>query len=501
MATEKYGIYGELIQSLAATPVSTDTKIIFIGACAGGDLNKAYEISSFADYAQRLGGAADDGYNLTEAAIAAFQMVGIGGVVMIPVSHSTAFSSADYVGDGVSTGAAAIVRYLANNPTAVVLVCAPGITDATALDALKGACKKADGHWDSVLVYDTAIPAAAVDENNIFIDADAVSKAISDEQAICCLGKCKTNGNAVISMAAVRCCLMARADAGYGVPARSGGNLAIQGMSAWGYSTHYNAVAASATVRLGNGTVESGYCTATAKNAGGAGNQLSFTVTLHGSQQGYVVTTYLDGEVVDTSAMISGNTPNHYENDYASFSITGTWNVQWDPGIVALEGGVDAQDVFSPVDIPETQSTELSANGICAVVNYSGTYYTWGDHTSAFSNGAVSDERARFDNTIRMQLMITNRFQIKYRTSVDAPMTLQMRDDVINEELDFLASLVAIGALIGDPVCEFSPLDNTTDGVAQGQFVWRIADTPTIPFKYGNLKVAYTAAGLSVYMQ
>lgn len=501
MATENYGIYGELIQSLAATPVSTDTKIIFIGACASGDLNKAYEIASFADYATRLGGAVGDGYNLTEAAIAAFQVVGLGGVVMIPVSHSTTFSSSDYVGDGVSTGAAAIVRYLAANPTAVVLVCAPSITDATALAAVKAACKKADGHWDSVLVYDTDIPSGAVDANNVFIDADAVSKTVSDEQAICCLGKCRTDGAAVISMAAVRCCLMARSDAGYGVPARSGGNLAIQGMAAWGYSTHYNAEKATATVRLGNGTVESGYCTATAKNAGVAGNRLSFTVTMHGSMQGYVVTTYLDGEVVNESGMISGSTPNPYENDYASFSITGTWNRQWDPGIVALEGGADAQDVFSPVDIPEARATELSANGICAIVNYSGTFYTWGDHTSAFSDGAVSDERARFDNTIRMQIMITNRFQMKYRTSVDAPMTLQMRDDVINEELDFLAILVAIGALIGEPVCEFSPLDNSTDGVAQGQFVWRIADTPTIPFKYGNLKVAYTQAGLLVYMQ
>lgn len=494
MATENYGIYGELIQSIAATPVSTDTKIIFIGACASGDLNKAYEIASFADYATRLGGAVGDGYNLTEAAIAAFQLVGLGGVVMIPVSHSTTFSSSDYVGDGVSTGAAAIVRYLAANPTAVVLVCAPSITDATALAAVKAACKKADGHWDSVLVYDTDILAGAVDANDVFIDADVVTKAVSDEQAICCLGKCKTDGAAVISMAAVRCCLMARADAGYGVPARSGGNLAIQGMAAWGYSTHYNAVAASATAALNGG----GTATFTAKNAGADGNKISVTVTMHGSGIQYVITTYVDDVSVDEHT-ISGTGP--YSNDYITASVSGSWNEQATAGKVPLEGGADAQDVFSPVDIPEARATELSANGICAIVNYSGTFYTWGDHTSAFSDGAVSDERARFDNTIRMQIMITNRFQMKYRTSIDAPMTLQMRDDVINEELDFLASLVAIGALIGEPVCEFSPLDNSTDGVAQGQFVWRIADTPTIPFKYGNLKVAYTQAGLSVYMQ
>lgn len=477
MATEKYGIYGELIQSLAATPVSTATKIIFIGACASGDLNKAHEIASFADYATRLGGAVGDGYNLTEAAIAAFNVVGLGGVVMIPVSHSTTFDAADYVGDGVSTGAAAIVRYLAANPTAVVLVCAPSITNATALAAVKAACKKADGHWDSVLVYDTDIPADSVDENGIFVDAIFVEKTITDEQAICCLGKCKTDGAAVISMAAVRCCLMARADAGYGVPARSGGNLAIQGMSAWG--------------RIGTApeTVTFENCT---------GEVAGTTYYVKDKDGNYVTFGYDKNDAVGASPQYPGATveknasgSHRWTLSPASGSISGTFTFTVTYSAPA----------FVPVDIPEARATELSANGICAIVNYSGTFYTWGDHTSAFSAGTVSDERARFDNTIRMQNLITNRFQIKYRTSVDAPMTLQMRDDVINEELDFLASLVAIGALIGEPVCEFSPLDNPVDGVAQGQFVWRIADTPTIPFKFGNLKVAYTQAGLSVYMQ
>lgn len=481
MATERYGIYGELIQSLAATPVSTDTKIIFIGACASGDLNKSYEIASFADYATRLGGAVGDGYNLTEAAIAAFDMVGLGGVVMIPVSHSTTFSSSDYVGDGVSTGAAAIVRYLAANPTAVVLVCAPSITDATALAAVKAACKKADGHWDSVLVYDTDIPSGAVDANNVFIDADAVSKAVSDEQAICCLGKCRTDGAAVISMAAVRCCLMARADAGYGVPARSGGNLAIQGMSAWGRI----GTTAPQTVTANGFTVSSQ----------GQGNIKDLEFGTNNEKMDY------DGSYIYSVTLIDANSISNPEIVNNGGKVALKFDVTNASGSIAGANVTYSAPAFVPVDIPEARATELSANGICAIVNYSGTFYTWGDHTSAFSDGAVSDERARFDNTIRMQLMITNRFQMKYRTSVDAPMTLQMRDDVINEELDFLASLVAIGALIGEPVCEFSPLDNSTDGVAQGQFVWRIADTPTIPFKYGNLKVAYTQAGLSVYMQ
>ena len=498
---EKYGVYAQLVKSIAGTPVPTDTSVVFIGACAGGDLNKAYTITSMADYAATLGGALGDGYNLTEAAITAFQIAGIDKVYMIPVSHSLEFAAADYIGDGISTGAGAIVRFLARAPKTVVLVCAPSVTDSSVLAALITACKKADGHWDSMLVYDSDIPAEAVNENDVFVDPSVVSKALSDEQAICCLGRAKVTGNYIVSMAALRACLMARSDAGYGVPARSGGNLAMPGVIAWGNSTHYDAEKATATVRLGNGTVESGYCTATAKNAGVAGNRLSFTVTLHGSQQGYVVTTYLDGEVVNESGMISGSTPNPYENDYASFSITGTWNRQWDPGIVALEGGADARDVFSPIDIPEAKSTELSSNGICAVIHYSGEYYTWCDHTSAFSNESVADERARYDSNMRILLLLTNRFQLKYRFSVDDPMTLTVRNDIIQEENDYLAYLKSIGAIIGDAECRFVADDNPAANIALGQFVWSIVATVTPPMKYAQLNVAYSQAGLSVYYQ
>ena len=47
MATENYGAYAELVESIAQTPVSTDTFIYFIGTCASGELHKAHLISSF----------------------------------------------------------------------------------------------------------------------------------------------------------------------------------------------------------------------------------------------------------------------------------------------------------------------------------------------------------------------------------------------------------------------------------------------------------------------
>lgn len=158
--------------------------------------------------------------------------------------------------------------------------------------------------------------------------------------------------------------------------------------------------------------------------------------------------------------------------------------------------GSYASNNFTAMPISETLATSLSAEGVCAVVNYSGTYRTWGDHTSLFAAGTITDERARFDNSIRMLRSITNRFQLKYRASIDSPFTLQMRNDIINDQLDYLNGLVAKGALIGKPTCEFRAIDNPKDNIQKGEFKWNITCTTTNPLKYAYVSVSYTSAGL-----
>lgn len=158
-------------------------------------------------------------------------------------------------------------------------------------------------------------------------------------------------------------------------------------------------------------------------------------------------------------------------------------------------GAYDSKS-FTAMPISETLATSLSAEGVCAVVNYSGTYRTWGDHTSLFAAGTIADDRARFDNSIRMLRSITNRFQLKYRASIDSPFTLQMRNDIINEQLDYLNGLVAKGALIGKPTCEFRAIDNPKDNIQKGEFKWNITCTTTNPLKYAYVSVSYTSAGL-----
>ena len=93
----------------------------------------------------------------------------------------------------------------------------------------------------------------------------------------------------------------------------------------------------------------------------------------------------------------------------------------------------------------------------------------------------MTDERARYDSNIRVLQTITNRFQQKYRFDIDNPMTLTMRNSVIQEENDYLAYLKSVGSIIGDASCQFLADDNPADNVTLGQFVWSISATVTPP--------------------
>lgn len=479
MSYELYGVDAQIVASVGATPVSTDTNLIFIGQSASGDLNKAYLITSMSDYAAKLGGTAGDGYNLSEAAIAAFQIAGINKVYMIPVSHSKDFSASDYTGDAeLYTGVYAIEKLLRDNPTAVNILCAPSVTDSTVIAALDGIAKLAAGHWQSFMMYDLPEDADQLNASNV-AQADEIveDKQLADSHALAVWGHVKTSGGYVVSGAAVRACLQAKSDANYGAPARSGGNLqipAIQGIC----------ISDKEVVE----------CDAVTGSPGGA-----TAVQPLKKDNSYI--DYVDGvnysivSIVPTSGSITNPVLIDYEGKLALqftppsdtvYNVTVTYQ--------AIETLI--------VTIPEATATELSADGVCSYNYYgNGVYYTWGDHPSIFAGGTVSDEANRFDNSIRMLMMITNRFQLTWRFDIDNPMTLSMRNDVITYELDKLNQLKSIGALIGDPVVEFRPDENSTSEIQQGHFVWSFEVTSTIPAKYLKAEVAYTTAGLSVYTE
>ena len=176
--------------------------------------------------------------------------------------------------------------------------------------------------------------------------------------------------------------------------------------------------------------------------------------------------------------------------------VAGNIEVPAIQGVVGLKG---EEKVIAK--IPRSSANELSADGICTVRRRGSVYVTWGDHTSAFAGGNVTDELARFENRIRMNAMLKNRWVMKYDSIIDSPLTLQMRNDIINAEQDYLNGLVAIGALIGEPKCEFVAESNPIDDIVQGNFTWNITVTETNPLKYMLARIAFSVAGLSFYTQ
>lgn len=144
----------------------------------------------------------------------------------------------------------------------------------------------------------------------------------------------------------------------------------------------------------------------------------------------------------------------------------------------------------------------LAAAGYVGPINKgAGKWYLWGDHTAAVSgDGTVDDELYRFDSNVAMTYHLANRFILKWGNVIDDPMTLALRNDIINEEQNYLNYCVAAGALIGSPRCEFRALDNTTDKLQKGQFTFTNIQTVTIPAKYIQLNLVYTSEGINSYI-
>lgn len=147
----------------------------------------------------------------------------------------------------------------------------------------------------------------------------------------------------------------------------------------------------------------------------------------------------------------------------------------------------------------QQKGNSLNAEGITTVVYWGGQWVLWGPHTAAYKFGAVTDNRAIFDVSIRMMMHVINSFQQEHALSIDAPMTKAMADSIKNREQEKLDAWTALGAFIGEPICEFKESENSTDELVEGNFTWSTKGTPTPPFKSGSVNVAYTTAGFDSY--
>lgn len=180
-----------------------------------------------------------------------------------------------------------------------------------------------------------------------------------------------------------------------------------------------------------------------------------------------------------------------YSHNSVPMETCGNKEVQ----IIKLHFGADSKNQ----GYDQQAANDLTMNGIGTAIAWGGNWVLWGDHTAAYAYGADVDPRAIFDVSIRMLFHITNSFQREWSPKIDKPMTLQLRDRILNREQEKLDALVSQGALIGEPKILFLETENSTTDVMNGDFRWDINATPTPPLKSATVYVAYTDEGFSAY--
>ena len=166
------------------------------------------------------------------------------------------------------------------------------------------------------------------------------------------------------------------------------------------------------------------------------------------------------------------------------------------PVVKQILSGSDKRKGFD-----QQRANKLNENGITTAVYWGGQWVLWGPHTAAFKHGDAQDERVIFDNTMRMMMYVLNSFQQEHALTIDKPMTRAMADTIRNREQGKADALVAIGAIIGNPVVEFRESDNSTAELVQGNFVWVRNETYTTPFKSGLMRVGYTTDGFASFFE
>ena len=147
----------------------------------------------------------------------------------------------------------------------------------------------------------------------------------------------------------------------------------------------------------------------------------------------------------------------------------------------------------------DTECNDLNEKGITTICFSHGAWRLWGPHTAAYKYGSTMDPRVIFDNNMRMLMYITNGFQLRHGTEIDAPMTPAQKDTVVNAEKAELERLKALGAIIGDADVEFLESANPLNDMLNGDFVFDISFTATPPFKSATARVAYTSDGFAAF--
>lgn len=147
--------------------------------------------------------------------------------------------------------------------------------------------------------------------------------------------------------------------------------------------------------------------------------------------------------------------------------------------------------IYKEVRLDEvTQANLLNENGISTALSRSNGFTHWGNRTSAFQPGGITDPKDMWIPAKRMFKYISNTIIINTDIEVDKPMNYDRAAFITRNINQWLDGLTAAGKLYGGRV-EFTEEENPESNMINGQFTWHIYIGTVNPLESAHFILEY----------
>lgn len=166
--------------------------------------------------------------------------------------------------------------------------------------------------------------------------------------------------------------------------------------------------------------------------------------------------------------------------------------------ILDIEGLCDASGNI--IKQKESDANALNEIGVATCNFVSGAWRSWGVCMSNYLESNKENILPEYLNDVAVQMRdyVSNDFQKENFDSIDKPIPTKKAKEIVGDYQVILNNLVSIGALLFGTI-EFTAASNPISALANGDFVFNLAETSTPPGKSITLKVRYSPEGLSTY--
>jgi hypothetical protein len=148
----------------------------------------------------------------------------------------------------------------------------------------------------------------------------------------------------------------------------------------------------------------------------------------------------------------------------------------------------------------ESDANALNDIGVATCNFAGGSWRTWGVCMSNYLESNKDNILPEYLNDVAVQMRdyVCNDFQVENFDYIDKPIPTRKAKEIVDDYQLILNALVNSGALLFGEIT-FQSGENPISALANGEFLFNIAETSTPPGKSITGKVKYTAAGLDSY--